>query len=237
MTLLKLMRSSKASYYLALGCLLAAFSLTGCLNDDGNPGPAQLSYVSIYHASPDADDLDILAGNYAVNNEPFAYGDYTNYISLHPGDRKFKFTESGKSDNVLVDTTFTIENLKNYTIFIADSLSRIGALVLTDSAESPGTGKAMIRFVHLSPDTPEVRVMADDEELFAEQSFKGGTAFQEIAAGTITFDFRSTDGGEILLMTPGTELKAGKFYTMILKGFSNPPAGNSNELSTDIYRN
>lgn len=236
---LQLLKPSRAYNFWVLGFLFAAVFLTGCLNDDANPQPAQFAYVSIYHASPDADDLDILIGNdaYRINNAPFAYGDYTNYLSFHPGDRQFKFSESGDNQNILVDTTLTIENHKSYTIFIADSLSNIGALVLTDSSDTPGDGKSMIRFVHLSPDTPELEVLADDEELFAEQVFKGGTAFKGIEAGTITFKFRSINNEDILLTTPDTQLQAGKFYTMILKGFSNPPPGNSNEISTDIYTN
>lgn len=217
--------------------LSSAALLTGCLDDDNNPAPQPVAYVNIYHASPDADDLDIIVNSNAINTEPFQYTDYTGYLPYYAGKRTLKFSEAGDLSEIVLDTAFQFANGKMYSVFIADSLSSIEAVILGDSAEIPDAGKAMIRVVHLSPDAPELNVLADDADLFSSLSFKEGSAFKEIESGTLTIEFQAVEGGnEVLLTVPGVELESKEYYTIVLKGFSTPPAGNENEIDTDVIK-
>lgn len=233
MTQLKI--SSRVRFVVFVLCL--AVLLAGCLDDDENPAPLQIAYVNIYHASPDADDLDIIVNSKPINTEPFEYADHTGYLPYYAGDRTLKFSEAGHQSEIVLDTALQFASGKAYSVFIADSLSSIEAIVLGDSTEILEAGKAMIRVVHLSPDAPELDVLADDSDLFSALSFKDGTAFKEINSGTISIKFQSVEGqNETLLTVPGLELESKEYYTIVLKGFSTPPPGNENEIDTDVIK-
>lgn len=222
---------------MAVGIPVMLFT-SGCFNENDNFQPVELSYVSIYHASPDTEDLDIVVGaNNQVNSVPFGYEDFSGYVSLYPGDRYLKFTRANTS-TVVLDTTLTLIRNKIYSVFLADSLSSIEAVVLIDSAQTTEAGKAMVRFVHLSPDAPGVNLFIDGQDLLPEKSFKEATAFIKTDAGTVNLEFRTADGeNEVLLAVPQIELISQQYYTILLNGFTNPPAENTNGISSDIIKN
>ena len=214
--------------------LFGTLFLTSCLNTD-DPEPLEIANVSIYHGSPDAGGLDIIVGSNQINNNSFEFEDYSYYIDFFPGDRQLKFTEHDNLSNVLIDTTFTFEIDKIYSVYIADSLSSIEAVLLNDEFPEAETGKAMVRFVHLSPDVQEINVSIDEENLFNEQTFKDGTDFVGINAGTTTLGVvTANELNEVLLNVPDVKFEEGNYYTIILNGFRTPPDGNTNELSADI---
>ena len=76
----------KSFLYLAAFVLL----LASCsLDDDRNAtDPIPVAYVSIYHASPNAPELDIYVDERPVNRLEFT--DYTGYLNFYTGDRHFK---------------------------------------------------------------------------------------------------------------------------------------------------
>lgn len=212
--------------------------ITACNNnDDDGIGPEELAYVGIYHASPDTEGLDILVGSSGKLNEtaPFTFGDYITYKFFYPGNREIKLAKVASPGAVVVDTTLTFVNSKYYTIFVADSLSRLETVVFGDSTTVSSTGKAVVRLIHMSPDAPVLDVVSDENSLFESTGFKEGTAFKEIDAGTITLDFRAADGDqEVVLSVPNVEFKAQRIYSIILRGVINSPSGNTRKISTDI---
>lgn len=232
------MLSLKTRYLtMTVGISMMLFT-SGCFNENDDFQPVELSYVSIYHASPDTEDLDIVIGaNNQVNAVPFGYEDFSGYLSLYPGDRYLKFNRASTS-TVVLDTTLTLVKNKIYSVFLADSLESIEAVVLIDSAQTPETGKAMVRFVNLSPDAPGVKLFIDGQDLPVERAFKEATAFIKTDAGTVDLEFRTADGAnEVLLAVPQIELISQQYYTILLNGFINPPAGNTNAVSSDIIKN
>jgi hypothetical protein len=70
------------------------------------------------------------------------------------------------ASNVVLDTTFTFETAAAYSLFYVNEYARIlQALLVEDEVVSLSSGEAAVRFVHLSPDSPEVdlnRSMGDD---------------------------------------------------------------------------
>jgi len=223
--------------FIIAGVVALSALVTGCLDDSDSVLP-NLALVSFYHCAPNVNDLDIIVDRQTkVNSSPVGYGDYSDYLAFYTGQRDFEFVRDNNND-VLVDTTFTLVPNKTYSIFVANPLDSVQAVVLLDSAKTPGEGKAMIRFVHLSPDSPNLEVFIADEKAFPELSYKTGTAFKEIAAGKNTLEFKTYDvNQEVLLTVPNVEMKAQEYYTVVLQGFVVPPAGNANELETKIINN
>jgi hypothetical protein len=95
----------------------------------------------------------------------------------------------------------------------------------------------MVRFVHLSPDAPAFDVSVSGESgdpLFTNQSFKQATAFQEIDANTYSFDIKNAGASDAVLSAEDIQLVAGRYYTIVTRGFKTPPAGNTNVLSIEV---
>jgi hypothetical protein len=97
----------------------------------------------------------------------------------------------------------------------------------------------MVRFVHLSPDATALDVAFDgqDNALFTNQGFKQGSPFKEVAVTETGFEVRAAGSNDALLTVDDLHLKAGKYYTIITRGFRNPPQGNNNTFSVQVVAN
>jgi hypothetical protein len=212
--------------------------LASCMDEEDRfvSEPVEVAYVSIYHASPDAPDFDIIVDNRTINRNPFDYTSYSGYLNFFTGNRSIQFN-SVNANNALIDTTFNFEEGKAYSLFAINRLSRIEALLVIDRAAAPSEGKAMVRFVHLSPDAPAFDISVPDQTgspLFEDKSFKQAADFQEIEADAYTFEVKNAGGSEVVLSAEDVNILPGRFYTIITRGFVNPPQGNTNVLSLEV---
>lgn len=220
---------------------LIAGLITGCEVDDDDVVPLpDISYVGLYHASPDAPSLDILMENGRINYYPLRYADYTNYLNFYAGERTMRVSPVSAS-NVVVDTTFTFDTGAAYSLFYVNEYDDIQALLVEDEEVSISPGEASVRFIHLSPDSPEVdvtRSMNDEMTTLAEGSmYLDATEFITVDSGVQSFHVSLADGGDEVLSIPDLNLRSGGVYTIVARGYSAPPAGNNNNLSADVLIN
>jgi hypothetical protein len=217
----------------------AAFLLlmASCMNDDDAyvNQPAEVAYVSIYNAVPDAPELDIVVDNRVINVNPFDYASYSGYLNFYTGNRNIKFN-AANANNALIDTTFNFQDGKAYSLFAINRLSDMEALLVVDSSGVPAQGNAMVRFVHLSPDAPafNVSIPGDSVSLFHEKSFKDATQFTELQAGTYSFEVSDAADQNVDLVADDVTIRPGRYYTIVVRGFANPPQGNTNTLSLEV---
>jgi hypothetical protein len=211
--------------------------MASCLDDDDPANePVPVAYVSLYHASPNAPELNVFVDDRQVNRLEFT--DYTGYLNFYTGNRHFEINPLNAS-NALIDTTVTFADGAFYSMFIVNNLSNVEALTVRDSASAPSSGKVKIRFINLSPDASAFDVTANEGSapLFAGQAFKTSSNFVEVDAIESSFVLKSAGGTDELVSVSDVELQAGKFYTIIARGFVTPPAGNNNEISLEIITN
>lgn len=212
--------SSKVA--LAVMLSLAVFT-TGCKKDDDDdetptPTPTYGKLMAV-HASPDAPGVDLLIDNAVQNSSALTYPNNTSYIQVQTGTRNVKINATGTSTTV-INASVTIEENKNYTVFAIDSLASIEPLVLTDDLTAPASGKAHVRFVHLSPNAPAVDVaVTGGAVLFSDYTFKEYSAFTPLATNTYNLEVRLAGTSTVVLPLPGIALTAGKIYTIFAKGF------------------
>jgi len=231
------MMSMRRMFRVGIG-LVAVVSLlfiTGCQVKDKEVQPAiPVSYVALYNASPDAPALAVSVDNRQINNQPFGYSDYTGYLTFYTGQRHITVSPFGAS-NVVVDTTVTLTDNKVYSLFVVDNYNKASMLVLNDSAQAPASGKAMIRFINLSPDAGVLHLKVKDQaELGTGKSFKEVLAFTEIDAKTTSFEITSNDPNVSKLQIPGVDIQSGGFYTIVVRGYKTPPASSQSVLSAEV---
>lgn len=221
-----------------LSGMVVMLSLTSCLDDEDGVEPVPVAYVSIFHASPDAPDLDVVLDGRHLFNQPLEYTDYTSYLRFYTGNREIEFN-SFNASNVLADTTYNFQASEAYSVFVINDVADLSTLIVEDNADTPATGKALVRFIQLSPDAPAVdfSVGEDNTPLFTNQQFKQATDFTEVTADTYSLAVKAAGGSDALVSVPEAELKSGGIYTVIVRGFTNPPSGNSNGLSIQIIQN
>jgi hypothetical protein len=197
--------------------LVAVFPLAGCRKD--NPmAPVPKGRVMAVHASPNAPAVDLLVDG-TVAGTGLTFPNNTGYLAVPAGTRNFKINVAGTSTTV-INADLPIADKTSYSVFACDSVSKIGAVVLTDDLTPPAAGKAHVRFVHLSPNAPAVDVAVQGGGvLFGNYAFKGNSAFTPVAAGTYNLEVRLAGTSTVVLPLPGITLQAGKIYTVFARGF------------------
>jgi hypothetical protein len=208
---------------------------------DNNEGNAYVDLttatakVMVVHASPDAPGVDLLVDNLVINAQALNHPDNTGYLDIAAGDRNIKVNASGTPTTVInANLNLIAEN--NYTIFAANRLSNISALVIEDNLTAPMAGKAHVRFVHLSPDAPAVDItLTDGTVIFGDKSFGEYTPFTPLNAGTYDLQVRLANDPTVVLNLPGITLQNGKIYTVFAKGFVGGTGGQA--LGAEIVVN
>ncbi len=115
-----------ARFMSVLGSLLVLV-LTGCNNDNNKqvvPRPVAVSYVSWYHASPNAQALNVFLDNQRVNYNPLQFADYTSYLNFYAGHRNIRVSPFN-ADNVIIDTTLTFTEGQAYSLFYVNRVANI----------------------------------------------------------------------------------------------------------------
>jgi len=202
--------------------LIAAPFVTSCSSDDNNPvaptPQALQARVMAVHASPDAPAVDLLVDN-VVAGTGLAFPGNTDYLDVAAGTRNLKVRVSGTTTTV-IDADVPVSGGENYTVFASDAVANLGALVLTDDLTAPASGKAHVRFVHLSPDAPAVDIAVQGGPvLFGNKAFKEATAFTPVDAASYDLEVRVAGTSTVVLPLNGIALQAGKIYTVFAKGF------------------
>ena len=210
-----------ARKYLSL-FLMLVFGITvftGCSEDDEVMAPVpSTSKVLVTHASPDAPGVDILVDN-AVAASNLTFPNSVGYAQLNSGTRNVKVNVTGTSTTA-VEANLPLEANKNYSVFAVNSVSAFEAIVLEDDLTAPASGKAHVRFIHLSPDAPAVDItLTDGTVVFGDYIFKEASAFTPLNAATYNLQVRLAGTSTVVLELPNIALTAGKIYTVFAKGF------------------
>jgi hypothetical protein len=203
--------------------LLFSSALISCKKDKMK----DTSKVNVVHASPDAPGVDLLVDNLKVNTSPLTFPNNTGYLSVTAGTRNIKVNAAGTSTTVInADVPFTKD--KNYSLFAFNRLASISAILVEDNLATPASGKAHIRFFHLSPGAPAVTVgvLIGDAftPVFVNRTFETQTtatanqAFAPVDAGTYKFDVRVAGTTTSVLTLNNITLQAGKIYTVFANG-------------------
>lgn len=194
---------------------------SACNKEDAVVTPAKTyAKVMVVHASPNAPAVDLLIDNSKVNSTGLGFPNNTGYLNVESGKRNIKVTASGTLTSVIAaDLDFAKD--MNYSIFAVDSLSKISPIVLTDDLTTPATGKAHVRFIHLSPNAPavDVAVASSGAVVFGNKQFKEYTSFTPLDAGDYNLDVRVAGTSTVALVLPKITLESGKIYTIFAKGF------------------
>lgn len=187
--------------------------------------PIAPSYIRLLHASPNAPAVDIYA-----NGSPIArnlnYRGFTEYLAIPGGNYSIVVFPAGQTTNPVLNTNINVPDGSIFTIAAIGLLPNITLLPAIEPRMNIPTGKLMLRFVHLSPNAPNVDLETQTGDLaFSNVAYQGITQYIPISPGNYTFNLKVTGTDQNVLYVPNIRLEAGRFYTIYSIGIvaGNPP--------------
>ncbi|WMJ89196.1 DUF4397 domain-containing protein [Anaerocolumna sp. MB42-C2] len=182
----------------------------------GNDMPT--GYVRVIHTVPDAPNVDIYANDKLIINN-LAYGDYTDYLSIPEGRYKISLYVAGTKNSPVLANMLTVNKNSILTVAAVGNLSDIGLLAIADTNGIRKPGKAMIRFLHLSPNAPAVDItLPDGTVVFSNIAFKHITNYTDVIPMNYTLQVRAAGTSNVVLTVPDVNLTADKYYTVYAIG-------------------
>ncbi|WP_449435706.1 DUF4397 domain-containing protein [Pedobacter steynii] len=194
--------------------------MVSCTKDKFDYTPQPISALGVIHASPTTEKLDFYIGDTKVNNDDFAYTNRINYKQVLSGERDVKITKKGSATSVLSEKLKLKEQMA-YSLFVIDGFDKVKFLLVKDSVTMPGSGKAKLRFINLSPDAPalNLEIAGKDTPVATNKLFKEYSNFESIDAGDkVTFKVKDGAGAEVATLVD-QKIENGKVYTIWVKGF------------------
>lgn len=191
------------------------------MNNNTNHTNNELSmgYVRVIHTVPDAPNVDIYANDNLIVND-LAYGNYTDYLSVPEGMYQISLYVAGTKNSPVLTNMLTVNKNSILTVAAVGTLSDIGLLAIADANESRQPGKAMIRFLHLSPNAPAVDItLPNGTVVFSDISFKHITPYIDVDPMNYTLQVRVAGTSNVVLTVPDVNLMADKYYTVYAIGF------------------
>lgn len=178
----------------------------------------KMANLMVIHSSPDAPGVDLYVDDVLINTSALTFPNNTAYLEVEEGTRNIKVKATGTETTVInADIAFTAD--LDYSLFAANVLASIEGVLFTDDLTAPAAGKSHIRFIHLSPDAPAVDVALDGGAVvFADFSFKEGSTFTPLDAGTYDLEVRVAGTSTVALDLDPITLEDGKIYTVFAKG-------------------
>jgi hypothetical protein len=208
--------------YLLSAMLILGLASAGCGDDDSNPATSQTTCkVRVAHLSPDAPAVDVWVDGAKVLTN-VAFKGVSSYLDLSQGMHNVKVTPTGATTPVVIDEDLSLASNTAYTVAATGLLGQndLVPIVLVDNLTTVN-GSAQVRFVHTSPDAPEVDVaVVSGPMLFDDITFRESSGYISVGAGTYNLSVKIAANGAEALRVNGQALSAGKNYTIFAVGLA-----------------
>jgi hypothetical protein len=190
---------------------------------------ADKAMVRVLHGSPDAPTVDVFVNDGKVDGlSGLSFGNLSNYVAVPAGTYSIKVCAT--ADNTVcpigpVDLTFDAGS--RYTVAASDLLAQIKANVFTDNG-TPVDGKATVKVVHLSADTPAVDVLTQDgaAKVVTNLAYPDKTDYLALDPGSYDLKVCANADNTLCPLDPAAlDLKGGVVYSVFAIGALAPGEG------------
>ncbi|WP_324823992.1 DUF4397 domain-containing protein [Sinanaerobacter sp. ZZT-01] len=187
----------------------------GCCNNNSN---RVLGYFRIFHAHPDAPNVDIYL-NDKIISENLPYNSYSGYFPMCCDDYKLTIKMNGFESPPMVVDLLTISENEMQTISLIKTEEKAGLLKNLDDSNVTEKNTSMLRFIHLSPDAPAADLtLPDGTIIFENISYQESTPYLLVPSSSYTLHIRETGTPNVLLTVPDLTLHGEKSYSLNATG-------------------
>lgn len=180
--------------------------------------PIDISYARLFHASPTAPAVDVYINNKLVSKN-LKYGNFTEYFKVAPGTYNIKVFATGDKTMPVLNTNYNIPANSIFTIAAINEPENLGLYVIEDTPMDIPEGNLYFRFVHLSPNAPNVDVrLPDGQNVFRDIGYMEVSDYKLSNPGVYTLNLYPASTEQMVLHVPNINLKENRFYTMYAIG-------------------
>jgi len=215
--------------------------LNSCKKGDNDyPGNnTGVSYVGLVHASAGATALDFAFDNNRAGVNYFNYTDRINYLNVYPGTRNFNvYNKNAGISNPNFTKSINFIAGKYYTIFLADTASKMDAVVVRDSTRAAIGDSVRLRFSNMSPDAPalDLYVKGNVTPIASNITYKSaGAFFSYPSEGNVVFEIRKNGQSTLLATADAVNLYRGNVYTVWTGGYTGGSDAAGTRIRLEIF--
>ncbi|MFC5285035.1 DUF4397 domain-containing protein [Pedobacter alpinus] len=225
----------KKSSVKALVFGFGVLTLSSCLKNDNDNVAPNYSALAIINASPGLQPFDFVIDNQIVNQGSFDFTERLPYVNIFSGNRRIGIYKDQTADSIKTGSILAQPG-KYYSLYVVGQPANLEFLTITDSVAATTTGKAQIRFLNLSVNSPSLKLnYGVDSLLINNLAYKNHSNFVEIPGGKrYNFTVKSDDvNGKTA--ESNVLIESGRIYTVWASGLYNNT--DSLKLGVKIQRN
>lgn len=183
-----------------------------------------ISYMRILNSSIIFSPVDIY-----LNNRLFfrniKYRGFSDYLPFPAGTYNITVFSAGTSINPILNRMLFIPSEKILTMAITGNYPNIDILPVEDVIMPKISNKALVKFINLSKDSPNLSVSIQNRRtIFSNIPFGGTSNYEPLDPGIYQFNINDSASGKRFLYVPNIRLTSNRFYSLYTIGnFSNPP--------------
>jgi hypothetical protein len=172
--------------------------------------------VRVLHLSPDAPKLDVYVdGTRTLAGVPFKTA--TRHAQLPTGRHTVELRPAGSASGgrPLATANATVTPGAAYTLAAVGLAAKLQTLVLEDDFTAPPRGKAKLRGIDASPQSPPIDIaIAGGPVLFQNLTFPKATPFATVDAGTLALEVRLAGTDTVVFRSGARPMPAGAILTV-----------------------
>jgi hypothetical protein len=176
----------------------------------------QQARVRVLHLSPDAPKVDLYVdGTRTLAGVPFKTA--TKHTSVPAGTHAVEIRPAGSAngDPALATARATVAPGAAYTFAAVGLAAKLQVLVLKDDFTAPPPGKAKLRGIDASPQSPPIDIaIAGGPVLFRNLTFPEATPFATIDAGSMALEVRMAGTDRVVFRSGARPMPAGAILTV-----------------------
>lgn len=212
----KTIRKSIAVNLMAVAALVF---LSSCDNNQIDPfGSADLKVVN---AAPNSGSQKFIMVNIPYISNLSYLEHSVSYHSVTSGNKLVSQFRDQSDNDLYAAEELNLSDDKKYTVYLTgESRDDAEVRLFEDNMTAPASGKAKVKFIHLSAGAPASIdfVDAQGNSLSTNLGRYSQSSYIEINAGSLSIQVHGSGAAEILATLGATDFSAGKIYTVFIAG-------------------
>ncbi|WP_428229575.1 DUF4397 domain-containing protein [Flavobacterium sp.] len=201
--------------------IIALLFLSSCDNNQIDPfGAARLKVVN---AAPNSGSQKFVMANIPYIGNLNYLEHSVSYHDVASGNKLVSQFRDQNDNDLYATEELNLGDDRRYTVYLTgESRDDAEVRLYEDNITTPTSGKAKVKFIHLSSGAPANIDFLDAQgnNLALNLVRYNQSSYTEINAGALGIQVRGTGGSEILATLPATDFTAGKVYTVFIAGSS-----------------
>ncbi|OXB02357.1 DUF4397 domain-containing protein [Flavobacterium pectinovorum] len=195
--------------------------MSSCDNNEVDPfGSARLKVVN---AAPNAGSQKFVMANIPYIGNLSYLEHSVSYHDVAVGNNLVSQFRDENDNDLYASEELDLDDDKRYTVYLTgESRDDAEVRLYEDNVSAPSSGKAKIKFIHLSSGAPVNIDFLDGQgnTLSSNLARYSQSGYSEINAGSVSVQVRGTGGSENLATLSAIDFAAGKVYTVFISGSS-----------------